>query len=120
MPMERRGRQNLNLATGTQTALSGGENEHKEDQAHRGLLPNRWARIGLAAQDRQLVFSNLMTHVNEDSFREAFKAIDGSKALGVDGITYKLKQILKSPVREIRMRGSVRVLPFNLLNWIGR
>jgi hypothetical protein len=27
--------------------------------------------------------------------------------------TLKPKQIVKSPVREIRMRGSVRVLPFN-------
>ena len=29
--------------------------------------------------------------------------------------TNKLNQILRSPVREIRMRGSVRVLPSNLV-----
>jgi RNA-directed DNA polymerase len=87
MPMERRGRQNLNLATGTQAIHGDGENEHKGNQTHKDLFPNRWARIGFAAQDKQLVFNNLMTHVNEDSLREAFKAIDGSKALGVDGIS---------------------------------
>jgi len=113
--MERRGRQNLNLATGTQTALSGGENEHKGDQAHRGLLPNRWARIGSAAQDRQLVFSNLMTHVNEDSFREAFKAIDGSKALGVDGISKSeygrnLEENLQDLTQRVQ-RGTYRPMP---------
>jgi len=50
-------------------------------------LESRWARISLRAQDKKSVFNNLLTHVNADSLQEAFKAIDGSKALGVDGIS---------------------------------
>ena len=48
---------------------------------------NRWTRIGLAAQNKQLIFSNLMTHVNEETLQEVFKELEGSKALGVDGIS---------------------------------
>jgi retron-type reverse transcriptase len=32
------------------------------------------------------VFSNLLTHFNLDNFRDAFRAVDGSKAIGMDGI----------------------------------
>jgi len=113
--MERRGRQNLNLVTGTQTTHGGGESEHKGNQTHKGLFPNRWARIGFAAQDKQLVFNNLMTHVNEDSLREAFKAIDGSKALGVDGISKseygkKLEENLQNLAQRVQ-RGTYRPMP---------
>ena len=73
---------------------------------------NRWARIGSKAQDKNVVFSNLHSHSNVDSLTEAFKALDGKKVLDVED-NYKdvLNQILKSPVREIRKRGSVRELP---------
>ena len=87
MPKEQRGRQNLNLTTGTQASPSISCTEHKGDRNHRGSLSNRWVRIGLAAQNEQLVFSNLMTHVNEETLKEAFKALEGTKALGVDGIS---------------------------------
>jgi len=33
------------------------------------------------------VFDNLLTHVNVDSLKEAFKAMKESKALGVDKIS---------------------------------
>ena len=112
MPMERRSRQNLNLVTDAQTTHSSGTLEYTQNQTQE-WLKNRWARISLRAQDKKAVFDNLLTHVNVNSLGEAFKALDGSKELGVD--TYKLKQILKSPVREIRMRGSVRGLPFNFI-----
>lgn len=34
-----------------------------------------------------MLFNNLLTHINKESLREAFKALDGSKALGIDGIS---------------------------------
>ncbi len=111
------------------------------------MFPSRWSRIG----------EIFLSHIKVDSLREAFNALDGTKALGVDSISkaeyvkfleknleqriqresYKPmpkrevlipkgngwegifmlynepNQILKSSVREIHMRGSVRVLPFN-------
>ncbi|MEE9451595.1 MAG: hypothetical protein V3V61_02430 [Gammaproteobacteria bacterium] len=48
---------------------------------------NRWARIGCKAQDKNVVFSNLHSHINVDSLAEAFKALDGKKALGVDDVS---------------------------------
>lgn len=86
MPMEQRDRQNLNLATDTQTVHSNGNEGHKWNPSQEGFL-NRWARISLRARDKQFVFTNLLTHVNVDSLMEAFRAIDGTKALGVDGIS---------------------------------
>lgn len=52
-----------------------------------GYYQNRWTKIRLTAGDRGVVFNNLLTHVDKDSLREAYKAIDGSKALGMDGIS---------------------------------
>ena len=48
---------------------------------------NRWTKIRLTAGDGAVVFNNLLTHIDKDSLREAYKAIDGSKALGMDGIS---------------------------------
>ena len=81
MLMERRDRQNLNLVTDTHSTNNSGTN------GHRGLYPNRWARIGFRARNKSFVFNNLLTHVNVNSLKEAFKAIDGSKDLGVDSIS---------------------------------
>ena len=86
MPEERRDRQNLNLVTGTHDALSSVDNGHNKNQAYEEWFKNRWTRIGLAAQDKRLTFSNLMTHVNEETLKGAYKAIDGTKALGADGM----------------------------------
>jgi hypothetical protein len=105
MPAEQRERQNLNLAESTPHLCD-------QDKATKrpGWIPDLgWqARISLRVQrDKDATFSNLMKHINIDTLREAFNALDGTKALGVE---FRLKQVLKSPVREIRMRGSVRVL----------
>jgi group II intron reverse transcriptase/maturase len=51
------------------------------------LFLNRWARIRLRARDKEVVFNNLLTHINLETLSEAFRAIDGSKALGIDGIS---------------------------------
>ena len=51
------------------------------------LQSNSWLRIGLTAKDREKVFTNLFCHFNMENLREAFHALDGSKAVGIDGIT---------------------------------
>ncbi len=119
MPKERRDRQNLNLVTGTRDTLSsedGGHSRNQTDkQRQKEWFNNRWTRIGLAAQNEQLIFSNLMTHVNEESLKEAFKALEGSKALGVDGISKtkygkSLEENLKGLAQRVQ-RGTYRPQP---------
>lgn len=87
MSEEQRGRQNLNLITGTRPIHSDRNSGHKRYNASDAGYWNRWIRISLKAQDNKTVFSNIHTHINVDSLKEAFKAIDGKKALGVDGIS---------------------------------
>lgn len=87
MPMEPRGRQNLNLITGTRAARSSSTSGQKKQLILKDNRFNQWIRISLRAQDKTSVFNNLLTHINADSLAEAFKAINGNKALGVDGIS---------------------------------
>ena len=49
--------------------------------------PNRWERIGSRARDPEGLFENLIPHINKEPLREAFKALDRMKALGLDGIS---------------------------------
>lgn len=83
--MEQRSQQNLNLVTGTHITHSSNENEHKYRTKERFVNP--WARISYRAQDKNFVFTNLLTHINVDSLKEAFNALKGKKALGVDSIS---------------------------------
>ncbi len=87
MSEERRDRQSLNLITGTRSTHSGSKHGHKRYSASDAEYWNRWIRISLKAQDRKTVFGNIHTHINVDSLKEAFNAIDGKKALGADGIS---------------------------------
>ncbi len=41
----------------------------------------------VAALNRTLVFNNLIHHVNEDNLLQAFRQLDGSKAVGIDQVT---------------------------------
>lgn len=114
MPMERRGRQNLNLATGTHATLCSGTHEDTQDQMQQ-WLKSRWARIGLRAQNEQAVFDNVLTHVNVDSLREAYTALEGNKAVGVDGISKaeygkNLEENLSNLAKRVQ-RGSYRPQP---------
>lgn len=55
-----------------------------------GWFPGlRWdLRISLRIQrNKNAVFANLMKHINTDTLREAFNALDGTKALGVDAVS---------------------------------
>lgn len=115
MPRERRGQQNLELITGTQPAHSGNWIEHSGKRFSREAFYNRWVRIGLKARDRNTVFSNLQTHINVDSLGEAFKAADGSKAVGVDGVSKtaygsNLEENLKQLADKVQ-RGTYRPKP---------
>jgi RNA-directed DNA polymerase len=51
----------------------------------RDLDLNSWVRIGLASRGKA-VFNNLFCHFNAENLRQAFRALDGSKARGVDGV----------------------------------
>jgi RNA-directed DNA polymerase len=85
MSMERRDQQNLNLIESTSPTHSSGQ------QRQMKLSPEfeSWRiRISLKAQrDTKFVFTNLFKHINIESLKEAFTAINGSKAVGVDQIT---------------------------------
>jgi len=87
MSEEQRDRQNLNLITGTHPIHSDRSGGHRKYNAAEAGYWNRWIRISLRAQDKKTIFSNIHTHINVDSLKEAFDAIDGKKALGVDGIS---------------------------------
>jgi len=83
MRMERREQQKLNR-------------EHLSQSSHRtrmaekkGYALNSWARISLLSKDDKIVFNNLFSHINDENLRQAFRAIDGSKAIGIDNITKK-------------------------------
>jgi RNA-directed DNA polymerase len=88
MPVEGRDRQDLALNTGTRPIHRDGfSDEHEGKQGV--LFPDRWLRIGYAARRKNAVFNNVMCHINEASLCEAFRALDGSKARGIDGISKK-------------------------------
>jgi len=113
--MEQRDRQNLNLVTDTRSTHCGEEGGHNGKHSDDERYQNRWTRIGLAACDKQLIFNNLMHHVNEETLEEAFRALDGSKALGVDGISKakygkNLKANLESLAQRVQ-RGTYRPQP---------
>lgn len=44
-------------------------------------------RIGKLAKNKEVIFNNLFQHFNVENLREAYAAIDGSKAVGIDQIT---------------------------------
>lgn len=77
--MERRERQNLNHTQDTRPGRRTGRG------GSRDLDLNSWVRIGLASRGKA-VFNNLFCHFNAENLRQAFHALDGSKARGVDGV----------------------------------
>jgi RNA-directed DNA polymerase len=88
--MEGRGRQDLNLETDTLTTHCCGNKGHERNRYSQGeLFPDRWSRIGYAARKDGIVFNNLLTHINTESLREAYSALDGRKAVGIDRISKK-------------------------------
>jgi RNA-directed DNA polymerase len=87
--MERREPQKLNRKNLTQNGhrAVGSGKKSESINLELELQTNSWLRIGLSAKDKDLKFSNLFCHFTVANFREAFRALDGSKAVGIDGIT---------------------------------
>ena len=81
--MERRERQNLNREHSSPPSRRTG----KAGSAARNLELNSWARIGLSAKNPEIVFNNLFSHIKVENLRQAFQALDGTKAVGIDGIS---------------------------------
>lgn len=80
--MERRERQNMDPIQDPRTGRRIGANGTKD------LDLNSWIRIGMATK-KKVVFNNLFCHFNAENLQQAFRTLDGSKALGVDGIAKK-------------------------------
>lgn len=83
-PVERRGRRELNRGQNSQDGHSA---EEPETPLQRELRVNGWLRIGLRAKEEAVKFNNLLCHFTVENFRQAFQALDGNKATGVDGKT---------------------------------
>jgi group II intron reverse transcriptase/maturase len=83
MRTERREQQNLDRAHSSPTGRSSGI----QGSAARNLELNSWARIGLLAKKKETVFNNLFHHINLENLHQAFRALDGKKAIGIDGIS---------------------------------
>lgn len=114
MQNERREQQNLSLVTGS-PSFSRERYREQEEIYQSDMFPNCWTRVSLKAQDKNFVFENLLTHFHVDSFKEAFKALDGTKAQGVDGISKSeygknLDANLKSLEQRVK-RGTYRPQP---------
>lgn len=110
MATEQRGQQSLNRATGARRVFINSRGKSQLD-----MLPDRWARINNRAKDLSFVFNNLHMHINVDSLGEAFRALDGSKALGVDKVSKEaygrsLEENLKDLAHRVRV-GSYRPQP---------
>lgn len=99
MPMERREPQKLNREHSSQSG-------HRTRMAEKkGYTLNSWARISLLAKNEQKVFNNLFHHINDENLRQAFRAIDGSKAVGVDNVTKKqYAESLDENLRDLKDR----------------
>ena len=116
--MERRGSQKLNRKHKSQTGLRADKNfemNSKPMDFKLELQNNSWLRIGLTAKNTELVFNNLFCHFNMENLREAFHALDGSKAVGIDGITKeKYGRSLEENLNDLLTRlhkGTYRPLP---------
>jgi RNA-directed DNA polymerase len=83
MRTERREQQKLNRGYESQSSHRTRMSEKK------GYTLNSWTRIGLLSKDEKIVFNNLFSHINDENLRQAFRAIDGSKAVGIDNIDKK-------------------------------
>ena len=80
--MERRERQNMEL---TSEPLVG-HRTNKQGSQSSDIALSSWVRIGMASR-RKEIFNNLFCHFNADNLCQAYKALDGSKAKGIDGVS---------------------------------
>jgi RNA-directed DNA polymerase len=114
--MERRGPQKPTRSIESPTGHCTGElGKTTQDERKFGLQLNSWMRIGIKAKDSSVVFHNLLCHYNRENFLQAFKALQGNKACGIDGTSKKeygekLDENLGSLIQNIH-RGTYRPKP---------
>lgn len=111
---ERRDQQSSPRPLGYHAANTRGKHGDKWKDGKSSFL-DRWARLSMRASRKDVKFNNLLLHVNEETLYEAFKALDGSKAVGVDKVTKKayganLEENLKSLSTRVK-HGSYRPKP---------
>lgn len=86
--MERRRPQELNRKRQTRTRHRAGNPGKVENPDFKlEIQTNSWLRISLAAKNFENRFNNLFCHFTVGNLREAFHALDGSKATGIHGTT---------------------------------
>lgn len=91
MPEERRDRQQLGFNHVISSVPCDRRTKQLRHQSGQlDFAPSRWLKISCAAEKQTNVFNNLLTHIKVDTLKEAYLAIDGSKAVGLDGINKKL------------------------------
>ncbi|MFT5207474.1 MAG: RNA-directed DNA polymerase [Candidatus Omnitrophota bacterium] len=66
------------------------EDKQEANVELKQLYPNPWLRIGYAARKEGVMFGGLLCHFNAETLREAYNALDPSKAVGLDGISKKV------------------------------
>jgi group II intron reverse transcriptase/maturase len=88
MQEERREQQNFHLNPDNQGIYNGTVTDNKNRGVQGALLLNRWLRISLRThRDTSCVFNNLLHHINVETLKEAYNAMDKDKALGVDKVS---------------------------------
>ena len=88
MQEERREQQSFHLNQDSHNTYNSIESGNKIRGVQGTLLLNRWSRISLRThKDTSCVFNNLLHHINVETLKEAYNAMDKNKALGVDKIS---------------------------------
>jgi len=88
MRVERREQQNFHLNPDSQGIYNDTVTDNKNRGVQGTLLLNRWLRISLRThRDTSCEFHNLLHHINVETLKEAYNAMDKNKALGVDKVS---------------------------------
>ncbi len=88
MPEERREQQSFHLNLDNHNTCNSIKSGDKTRGVQGTLLLSRWLRISLRTrEDTSCVFNNLLHHINAETLKEAYNALDKNKALGVDKIS---------------------------------
>ena len=83
------------------------------DGAFKGYIGIDWISSAARRLGEGERTNNVMHHFHTDNLRQAFRQLDGSKAVGIDldlttGLGTQLKRKPRSRVRKLRTHGSMR------------
>jgi len=88
MQEKRREKRDFHLSQDSHGIYNNTTSGNKNKRVQGALLLNRWQRISLRTQkESSCVFNNLLHHINVETLKEAYEAMDKNKALGVDKIS---------------------------------